>query len=408
MVIENLKFAVRAIFSKPLRSFLTLIGITFGVASVVIVTGVGEGFKKDFEESMAGLGTNLLVIWPGRDYESSVETRKRVQPLTIEDAEEIEKLPHVNFAAPEVGAREIARVGNRNLNADIRGVTPAYSSVRSYEIDKGRFLSPLDIEGKKRVVVVGPALWEKLLPGQEPIGENITLGGVSFEIIGVLSAKEGGGRDDGGFSSADQIALIPITTAKSFFSGGKGVGTINVEAKSLGDIALTEQEIVELLRKRHNIKFSEGNDFGIFNSGEIVNTVSGFIEGFNMFLLAIGSISLLIGGIGIMNIMLVTVAERTSEIGLRKALGALNRDIQIQFLIESISLALMGGLLGMLLGYLGINGIARIPNFPGEPQFNMTVFFISASVSMLIGLIFGLIPANQASKLDPIVALRRE
>ncbi|MBD61523.1 hypothetical protein CL645_01505 [bacterium] len=408
MIVENLKFAMRAIFSKPLRSILTLIGITFGVASVVIVTGVGEGFKKNFEDSMAGLGTNLLVVWPGRDYDSSIETRKKVQPLTIEDAEEIEKLPHVNFAAPEVGAREIARVGNRNLNVDVRGVTPAYSSVRSYEIDKGRFLSPLDIEGKKRVTVIGPGLWKKLLPGQDPIGEKIILGGVSFEVIGVLSAKEGGGRGDDGFSSADEISLIPITTAKSFFSGGKGVSTINVEAKSLKDIALTEQEITELLRKRHNIKFSEGNDFGIFNSGEIVTTVSGFINGFNMFLLAIGSISLLIGGIGIMNIMLVTVAERTSEIGLRKALGALNRDIQIQFLIESISLAFMGGLLGMLLGYGAISGIGRIPDFPGEPIFNVQVFIISASVSMAIGLVFGLIPANQASKLDPIVALRRD
>jgi len=408
MIVENLKFAMRAIFSKPLRSILTLIGITFGVASVVIVTGVGEGFKKNFEDSMAGLGTNLLVVWPGRDYDSSIETRKKVQPLTIEDAEEIEKLPHVNFAAPEVGAREIARVGNRNLNVDVRGVTPAYSSVRSYEIDKGRFLSPLDIEGKKRVTVIGPGLWKKLLPGQDPIGEKIILGGVSFEVIGVLSAKEGGGRGDDGFSSADEISLIPITTAKSFFSGGKGVSTINVEAKSLKDISLTEQEITELLRKRHNIKFSEGNDFGIFNSGEIVTTVSGFINGFNMFLLAIGSISLLIGGIGIMNIMLVTVAERTSEIGLRKALGALNRDIQIQFLIESISLAFMGGLLGMLLGYGAISGIGRIPDFPGEPIFNVQVFIISASVSMAIGLVFGLIPANQASKLDPIVALRRD
>ncbi len=408
MFVENIKFAIRAIFSKPLRSFLTLIGITFGVASVVIVTGIGEGFKKNFEESMAGLGTNLLVVYPGRNYDSLIETKKRVQPLTVEDAEEIEKLPHVNFAAPEVSAREIARIGNRNLNVDVRGVTPAYSSVRSYEIEKGRFLSPLDVEGKKRVVVIGPALWEKLLPGQEPIGENIVLGGVSFDIIGVLSAKEGGGRDDGGFSSADQIALIPITTAKSFFSGGKGVGTINVEARSLGDISLTEQEIIELLRKRHNIKFSEGNDFGIFNSGEIVNTVSGFIDGFNMFLLAIGSISLLIGGIGIMNIMLVTVSERTSEIGLRKALGALNRDIQVQFLVEAVTLAFLGGLLGMLIGYLGISGIAKIPDFPGEPQFNMKVFFISAGVSMLIGLVFGLIPANQASKLDPIEALRRE
>ena len=343
MIVENLKFAMRAIFSKPLRSILTLIGITFGVASVVIVTGVGEGFKKNFEDSMAGLGTNLLVVWPGRDYDSSIETRKKVQPLTIEDAEEIEKLPHVNFAAPEVGAREIARVGNRNLNVDVRGVTPAYSSVRSYEIDKGRFLSPLDIEGKKRVTVIGPGLWKKLLPGQDPIGEKIILGGVSFEVIGVLSAKEGGGRGDDGFSSADEISLIPITTAKSFFSGGKGVSTINVEAKSLKDISLTEQEITELLRKRHNIKFSEGNDFGIFNSGEIVTTVSGFINGFNMFLLAIGSISLLIGGIGIMNIMLASVIERTREIGIRRALGATQKHIVAQFLVETGTLSAVGG-----------------------------------------------------------------
>ncbi len=260
---------------------------------------------------------------------------------------------------------------------------------------------------KRSSVEIGKRGSSSQLPGHGPVGDPLRIRGIFFKVGGRFAAG-GGQGGGGGFSSADDLVLLPISTARTLFVGGRSIHIANVEATSLGDLPDAEREVKEILRQRHQIRFGESDDFWVFNSGDIVEQVNKVLGGFNMFLLAIGGISLLIGGIGIMNIMLVTVTERTGEIGLRKAVGARGRDILLQFLVEAIVLSFLGGLVGMGMGYLGIWGIGRIPGFPGQPIFSVSVFTVAAGVSMAVGLIFGLLPARQAAKLDPIVALRRD
>ncbi len=399
---EAFKMAAKTLVSNKLRSSLTMLGIIIGNASVITLVGLGRGAQTLAKNQLSNLGANVLFIVPGNN-----DTRRRgiafPKNLVLDDAIAIEEqVPSVKKVAPQISANEIVQSNSKSLSISIAGVTPEFLQVRSFEVDEGRFVSQNDVKGSRSVVVIGPDLKTEFFNDDIALGKNIRIKDHSYEIIGILEPK---GAVFG--SNQDKNAYIPLTTMVNRITGkdptfGISLSFISVEAISKNKTSAAKFQITNLLRQRH--KILRDDDFAVRSQEDALNIVTNITSGLTFLLAGIGAVSLIVGGIGIMNIMLVSVSERTEEIGLRKAIGAKQSDVLIQFLFEALILSVIGGLIGTVTGLSGVYIIGIITPLPASVGIPTTLSTMIISGS--IGLIFGVLPAKRASKLDPIVALR--
>ncbi|MBD2663083.1 hypothetical protein B6N60_00628 [Richelia sinica FACHB-800] len=401
-IVESVKMATTTLLANKLRSSLTMLGIIIGNASVIAMIGIGEGAQKLATEQFQSLGPNVLFIIPGspESRNRNIETPKT---LVLEDAKAIARqVRSIISVAPDITNRATITYRNKNSKSSVIGTTPEYLSVRSFEIAQGRFLNELDIKRNNPVVVLGPDLAKKLFGNQNPINQQIQIKNVTFQVIGVTVAK-------GAFlgSNNDDVAFIPISTMSSRIVGitspyGIDLSMISVSAKDANSIRAAEFQIKNLLRLRH--KITQEDDFTVRTQKNILDIIGTVTNALTTMLAAIAGISLLVGGIGIMNIMLVSVTERTQEIGLRKAIGATQQDILLQFMIEAVILSVAGGCIGITLGGAGVVIVSIVT--PLQSTISLVAVTLAAGVSGGIGLFFGVVPARRAAQLDPIVALR--
>ena len=399
---EAFNMAGKTLVSNKLRSSLTMLGIIIGNASVITLVGLGRGAQTLAKNQLSNLGANVLFIVPGNN-----DTRRRgisfPKNLVLEDSIAINnQVPSVKKVAPQISANEIVQSNSKSLNISIAGVTPEFLDVRSFEVDEGRFISQSDVNSARSFVVIGPDLKEDFFKGNTVIGEKIRIKDHTYEIIGILKPK---GAVFG--SNQDKNAYIPLTTMVNRISGkdptyGVSLSFISVEAINKNKTSAAKFQITNLLRQRHNI--IRDDDFAVRSQEDALNIVTNITSGLTFLLAGIGAVSLIVGGIGIMNIMLVSVSERTEEIGLRKAIGAKQSDILIQFLFEALILSTIGGLVGTTTGLTGVFLLGVITPLPASVGITTTLSTMIISGS--IGLIFGVLPAKRASQLDPIVALR--
>jgi len=412
-VIKYLQVALESIVAHKMRAILTMLGIIIGVAAVLTTMGIGRGASASITERIESQGTNLLSISPGASFSGGVRgSGGSANTLTIGDAEELmDKTLHpaVEYVAPVYNANAQLVYGDTNSNNQINGVTANYAMVRNLTVASGRFLSEEDVAAKSNVVVLGSELTGDLFNDENPVGLTIRIGGQPFQVIGVLEESGGFGRN-----SPDVQAFVPIGVAQGrLFSapryrGEYMVSDINVQVVSADQVDAAKLQIEATLRLRHNLTADEDNDFSVFDQASLLETVADVTQTLTIFLGSIGAISLLVGGIGIMNIMLVSVTERTREIGLRKAVGAHDSDILLQFLVEALVLCFIGGIIGVGLAY-GLGALlAQVPSFSFRVVIAPDSLVLALGFSLLAGLVFGIYPAMRATQLDPIEALRTE
>jgi len=384
---------------------LTMLGIVIGIASVIAMVSIGQGAKSQIESNIESIGSNLLMIMPGaqRGAGSFVSSgRGSATTLTLDDAEALTDAEYIGAVAPESSRRYQVTAGSNNTNTQITGTTSAYTDVRNVTVELGTFFTDAQEQSRSKVAVLGPTTRDDLFgEGSSPIGEKIRVNGINFTVVGVTESKGGSG-----FSNQDDVIYIPVATMSTYLAGSDSVSTISVKAVDQASMALAQESVTEMLLRRHKISDPMLADFSVMNQSDIVSMASSVTDTFTMLLASIAGISLLVGGIGIMNMMLTTVTERTREIGLRQAIGAQKAEIVTQFLGEAILLTLIGGLVGILLGYGAAKGISA---FSGTAtSVSWTSVGLAAGVSIAIGLIFGYYPARRAAQLNPIQALRYE
>jgi putative ABC transport system permease protein len=401
---ESLRMAVTTLTANKLRSSLTMLGIVIGNASVIAMVGIGEGAQRYINGQLQTLGPNVLFVVPGNRQTRELGGLEVPKTLVVADAEAISRqVPTVVGTAPEFSDRSLITYQNRSANSSVIGTNEQFLTVRSFEMGQGRFISELDLNRRSLTAVLGATLAERLFDQESPIGQSIRIKGVSFEVVGVMARK---GSNLG--LDYDDAVIVPITTQASRLVGqrqspyGIQVSFIVVSTADRETMDTAEFQITNLLRLRH--KIVEDDDFYVSSQDTLLDLAETVTGALTLMLAAIAGISLLVGGIGIMNIMLVSVRERTQEIGLRKAVGASQQDILVQFLIESLILAVAGGLVGSGLGISGVFVLGAIT--PLEASISGTAIALAVGVSGGIGLFFGVFPAQQAAKLDPIVALR--
>jgi len=397
-----------ALLANKARSGLTILGIIIGIGSVIAMISVGQGSTASIKSSIQSLGSNLLMVSPS--FQRGVGTqisagRGSAQTLKQEDADAIqEEVALVEAVAPEFSSRYQVTAKGTNTNTSIVGVTAAYAGVRNISVTDGSFISEQNTRSLSKVAVLGPTTMSDLFPGiatSTVIGSVIKINKIEFRVVGVVEAKRGSG-----FSNQDDKIFIPLTTAQRFLAGSNYLSTIYIEVADQESMTAAQEQITSLLLTRHNISDPTLADFSIMNQADIISSVSSVSNTLTILLAAIAGISLIVGGIGIMNMMLTTVTERTQEIGLRKAIGAKKKDISLQFLTESVMLTFIGGIAGILLGWILSYAVAY---FGG-----MTTVvapwsvFLAFGVSAAIGIIFGYYPARRAASLNPIEALRYE
>ena len=399
---ETVGMALSTLRSNRLRSLLTMLGIVIGNASVITLVGVGRGAQNLAEGQLSNLGANVLFVVPGNN-----DTRRQgidfPKNLVLEDALAIgEQVPSVKRVAPQITLSEVVQAGGLSSSTSIFGVTPEFLPVRQFEIAQGRFFTASDLNGARNVTVVGPDLGTKMFPGKAPVGRQLRIRNQLFEVIGVLEPK---GAVFG--QNQDENAYVPLSTMVSKLSGrdptyGVSLNFISVEARDEQSTGAASFQITNLLRQRHRILRED--DFAVRSQKDALTIVSTITGGLTLMLAAIGAVSLLVGGIGIMNIMLVAVSERTEEIGLRKALGARSGDVLLQFLVESLVLASLGGVIGSAVGLGTVAVVGALTPLPAS--IGAATVLVTVGLSGSIGLFFGVVPARRAARLDPIVALR--
>ncbi len=406
-ILQSIREAIESLSANKLRSGLTMLGIIIGVAAVIAMLAVGEGAQNTITGSISGIGSNLLFVFSG----STQGEVRNEQPLTLDDANAIAdpfQAPSVAAVAPVVQGNAEVTFAGETTNTSIMGVTPDYQSVRNYELTEGEFINEDNLLARASVAVLGPDLADKLFGRRDGIvGETVRVEGQPFRVIGVLQSKGGST-----FGSQDNVLLTPMTTATArlIHRTREQIDVIYVQASSPDTVQQASDEISEILRQRHRTQLGE-DDFTVFSQQDFVTTAKTITNVLTIFLGGVAAISLLVGGIGIMNIMLVSVTERTREIGLRKAIGARRRDILIQFLTESSLLSLVGGLVGIGFGYLIafiVGRIAAASGTPFTPQVGLSSILLATIFSTAVGLFFGLYPANRAAGLEPVEALRYE
>jgi len=395
-----------ALLINKARSGLTVLGIVIGIGSVIAMIAIGQGSQKMIQSNIQSLGSNLIIIMPGSQRGIGFQIsagRGSGQTLTSEDATAIaEKIPQVQAVAPELSSRYQVTAKKNNTNTQVVGTVVAYLAIRNVTIDSGTFISDQNIKSMAKVAVLGPQARDDLFgENSNPIGQTIRIKQIDFKVIGVTAAKGGSG-----FSNQDDMIFVPLTTAEQFLSGANYVSTISAQAQSQKTMDQTQQEISALLLSRHNISNLQLADFSILNQADIVATASSVTNTFTILLGSVAAISLIVGGIGIMNMMLTTVTERTREIGLRKAIGAKKNDINLQFLTEAIILTFLGGVIGAFLGWIVSLGVSKFGGITTQVSFSSVI--LAFSVSAAIGIIFGYYPARRASRLNPMQALRYE
>ena len=409
---ESLRIALRALSANKLRSSLTMLGMIIGVAAVITLVSVGRGAQNQVTQQIASLGTNLLFVTPGSTQEGGVRTAQgSAQTLTLEDAQAIAApgaVPGVVAVAPELRFFGQIVAGGQNVNSALVGVTADYAQVRNYQVADGDFISTQQVDSHSSVAVLGASVAQQLFADTSPVGQEIKVNRVTLRVIGVLQAK--GSQASG---NQDDLVLVPITTmqnrlmAQRTARGGRTVSTINVQVDNQKDIDAAIQGIGDLLRERHRVS---QDDFTIRSQEDMQQAFQQVTGIFTLLLGSIAGISLVVGGIGIMNIMLVSVTERTREIGIRKAVGARRRDILMQFLIESLVVALVGGGIGILTG-MGLSRVVSGIQFSNQTirtAVSLDAILLAFLVSGAIGVFFGIYPATRAARLNPIDALRYE
>jgi putative ABC transport system permease protein len=400
--LESVQMAGKTLLSNKLRSTLTMLGIVIGNASVIAMIGIGEGGQKYVSNQLESLGPNVLFVIPG-NREIQRVSRDSPKTLVLEDAEAIAtQVPTIAAVTAELNSRQVVTYRNKNTDVNIIGTTPSFLTVRNFEIDKGRFFTDIDMKRSNQVVVLGTKLAERLFGSSSPIGQQLRVKNASFQIIGVLTAK---GSNLG--VNYDDAVLMPVVTVANRIVGrtspyGLELTYIVASAKNADSVDAAEFQITNLLRLRHKIIGED--DFTINTQKDALQTVGQITGALTIMLAAIAGISLFVGGIGIMNIMLVSVTERTQEIGLRKAIGATEQDILLQFMIEAVIVSAIGGVVGTAVGISGILLVGALT--PLEASLSPVAIAMAVGVSGGIGLFFGVVPARRAAKLDPIVALR--
>jgi putative ABC transport system permease protein len=395
-----------SLVANKARSGLTILGIVIGIGSVIAMVSIGQGVQSSVTSSIESLGSNLLMVQPGfqRGVGTQVSSgRGSSQTLTLADAEAIkQQIGLAENVAPDVSSRYQVTAKGTNTNTQVVGTNPAYSTVRNVQVESGVFITDQSVANTSKTAVIGPTVVTDLFgEGADPIGQTIKINKIEFKVVGVTKEKGGSG-----FSNQDDMIFIPISTAQKFLSGSTKVSSISIQAVDEQSMAELQNQISALLLARHKIIDSTKADFSIMNQADIVSSMSTVTQTLTLLLGAIAGISLIVGGIGIMNMMLTTVTERTREIGLRKAIGAKKIDITVQFLSEAVALTFIGGVVGVLLGWLASLAMTQFAGI--TTTVSIPAVFLAFGVSGAIGIVFGYYPAWRAAKLNPIDALRYE
>lgn len=396
--------ALKALRRNKMRTLLTMLGIVIGVAAVITMVGLGQGASSEVQEQVNRLGQNVVLVFPGARQLGGVSIGGgSANTLTIEDAMAIrDEIPEVIAASPEVRSQTLIVYGNRNYHTRVYGQSHDYLQIRQWPVESGRMYTEEEVEQTALVAVVGQTIVEEVFEGADPIGETIRIRGVPIQIIGVLSRK---GMSLMG-SVQDDIVIIPYTTAFQRISGRTHAMVINVQVFDEQSMDIAQAKITDLLRERHRLAPYQENDFTVQTQEDVAQAATETSRIMTWLLASIAGVSLFVGGIGIMNVMLVSVTERTREVGLRLAVGAKSPDVLLQFLIEAVVLCLLGGIGGIALGVIATEVIATYAGWPA--LFSTEAMIVAVGVSAAVGVFFGFYPAWKASRLDPIVALRTE
>ena len=401
---ELLKMAGLSLIANKLRTFLTMLGIIIGVCSVIAMVSVGQGVKKNVVDSISRLGSNMLIVMSGSSNRGGVRGGAgSVQTLTYEDAEAIKsKVKNIDFVSPTVQTSSQVVYGHENWSTTVTGVVPEYAAIQSLTMQSGIFFSSHDVDVRNRVAVIGSTVATNLFGTVNPVGKKIRIGNAPYTVIGLVASR---GQSSGG-QDQDDIVLIPLTTAQERLLGITYVRSINVQVSTSDKMDEVQANIEKLLRQRHRIRQGSDDDFNVRNLTSLMETMNETTTMITLLLGSIAGISLIVGGIGIMNIMMVSVTERTREIGIRKAIGATYNSIMLQFLIESTMISILGGIIGIAVGI----GLSKAISQFGEFTTVISGLSIAASFgfSLFVGIFFGMLPARKAARLDPIDALRYE
>ena len=404
MFAESVKMAIDGMITNKMRTFLTLLGIIIGVAAVIAMISLGMGVKAQIKENISSLGSNLLIISPGGRTSSGARLASGTGVrLTYDDAKAIEKnVNGIEYVAPSVSSSYQLVVGNQNWTANVEGTTPNVIDIRSFKIEEGRMFTDKDLDSRARVAVIGQTIVDNLFPDGDPVGKIVRINKAPFKVVGILGVK---GQSANG-QDQDDVVYIPLTTAQQRMMGITYLNRITVQAQN-EDVINDAQAVIEtLLRNRHKVKDGGDDDFTVRNLAALMDTMMETANTITLLLGNIAAISLLVGGIGIMNIMLVSVTERTREIGIRKAIGATFSNILLQFLIEAMVVSVSGGLVGIVLGIGAAYAITSV--FGWQTVISPLSIGASFGITVVIGLFFGIYPARKAALLDPIDALRYE